>query len=52
MADVNTYENYYFIGIGGIGMSTLARYFHSVGKRWRVMIRRIPSLRMPFRQKE
>ena len=33
MADVNTYENYYFIGIGGIGMSTLARYFHSVGKK-------------------
>lgn len=25
-------ENFYFIGIGGIGMSALARYFHSLGK--------------------
>jgi len=32
MASVNTYTHYYFVGIGGIGMSALARYFHSVGK--------------------
>ncbi len=25
------YENIYFIGIGGIGMSALARYFHTAG---------------------
>ncbi len=27
------YDNIYFIGIGGIGMSALARYFKSRGKR-------------------
>lgn len=26
------YKNIFFIGIGGIGMSALARYFHSIGK--------------------
>lgn len=26
-----TYQHYYFIGIGGIGMSALARYFHAKG---------------------
>ncbi|MDO4762791.1 MAG: UDP-N-acetylmuramate--L-alanine ligase [Flavobacteriaceae bacterium] len=26
-------NNFYFIGIGGIGMSALARYFHSIGKK-------------------
>ncbi len=26
------FKNIFFIGIGGIGMSALARYFHSVGK--------------------
>lgn len=26
-------ENIYFLGIGGIGMSALARYFHSKGKK-------------------
>lgn len=26
------YTNFYFIGIGGIGMSALARYFHAAGK--------------------
>ena len=25
------YKNYYFIGIGGIGMSAIARYFHNTG---------------------
>ncbi|WP_018675449.1 UDP-N-acetylmuramate--L-alanine ligase [Riemerella columbina] len=25
-------DTFYFIGIGGIGMSALARYFHSIGK--------------------
>ncbi len=29
---MNTYKNIFFIGIGGIGMSALARYFHSIGK--------------------
>ncbi len=28
----NNYNNFYFIGIGGIGMSVLARYFKSLGK--------------------
>ena len=28
----NNYNNFYFIGIGGIGMSALARYFKSLGK--------------------
>lgn len=32
MNNINTYQNFYFIGIGGIGMSALARYFHSIGK--------------------
>ena len=27
MKPLNTYQNFYFIGIGGIGMSALARYF-------------------------
>lgn len=26
-------SNFYFIGIGGIGMSALARYFHALGKQ-------------------
>lgn len=30
MANIN-YNNFYFIGIGGIGMSALARYFKSLG---------------------
>ncbi len=30
--NLNQYQNIYFIGIGGIGMSALARYFHSSGK--------------------
>ena len=30
---LNTYQNFYFVGIGGIGMSALARYFHSTGSR-------------------
>jgi len=32
MLDINTYKNYYFVGIGGIGMSALSRYFASIGK--------------------
>ncbi|MBT0551625.1 UDP-N-acetylmuramate--L-alanine ligase [Riemerella anatipestifer] len=32
MQNISTYQNFYFIGIGGIGMSALARYFHSIGK--------------------
>lgn len=30
--NLNQIHNVYFIGIGGIGMSALARYFHSIGK--------------------
>ena len=29
---LKTYQNYYFVGIGGIGMSALARYFKASGK--------------------
>ena len=32
MSSINTIQKVYFIGIGGIGMSALARYFHSLGK--------------------
>ena len=30
---LNTYQTFYFVGIGGIGMSALARYFHASGKK-------------------
>ncbi len=33
MADLKNIHNIYFIGIGGIGMSALARYFRFQGKR-------------------
>ncbi|MGC4128214.1 MAG: UDP-N-acetylmuramate--L-alanine ligase [Bergeyella sp.] len=29
---LNTYQNFYFVGIGGIGMSALARYFQAGGR--------------------
>lgn len=29
---LNTFQNFYFVGIGGIGMSALARYFSSSGR--------------------
>ena len=29
---IKDYKNIYFIGIGGIGMSAIARYFNSIGK--------------------
>lgn len=32
MKPLQTYQNFYFVGIGGIGMSALARYFKSLGK--------------------
>ena len=32
--DINSYNSAYFIGVGGIGMSALARYFVSLG--WKV----------------
>ena len=32
MKNLETYQNFYFVGIGGIGMSALARYFKSLGK--------------------
>ncbi|MBJ10747.1 MAG: UDP-N-acetylmuramate--L-alanine ligase, partial [Flavobacteriales bacterium] len=28
-----TIDKLYFVGIGGIGMSALARYFHAQGKK-------------------
>jgi UDP-N-acetylmuramate--alanine ligase len=31
--DIKNINQVYFVGIGGIGMSALARYFHSLGKR-------------------
>lgn len=31
MNSFSTYKNFFFIGIGGIGMSALARYFKSIG---------------------
>lgn len=33
LSDIKTYEHIYFIGIGGIGMSALARFFNSQGKK-------------------
>ena len=30
--NLNTFHNIYFVGIGGIGMSALARYFHATHK--------------------
>ena len=33
MVELNNIKVVYFIGIGGIGMSALARYFHSQGKQ-------------------
>lgn len=33
MKNLDTYQNFYFVGIGGIGMSALARYFHASGKK-------------------
>ncbi len=32
MRNINDIQTFYFIGIGGIGMSALARYFNSMGK--------------------
>lgn len=32
-----TIKNVYFLGIGGIGMSALARYFKAKGTKWPVM---------------
>jgi len=29
---IKDFKNIYFVGIGGIGMSAIARYFHSIGK--------------------
>lgn len=33
MMNLKSYTHFYFIGIGGIGMSALARYFHFSGKK-------------------
>jgi len=32
MKSLTTYKNFYFVGIGGIGMSALARYFNASGQ--------------------
>lgn len=32
MSELIKYQNFYFVGIGGIGMSALARYFNASGK--------------------
>ncbi len=32
MKSLDNYQNFYFVGIGGIGMSALARYFKASGK--------------------
>jgi len=32
MSKISDIQSIYFIGIGGIGMSALARYFHSLKK--------------------
>ena len=32
MKPLTSYQNFYFVGIGGIGMSALARYFKASGK--------------------
>ena len=32
MKSLETYQNFYFVGIGGIGMSALARYFNESEK--------------------
>jgi UDP-N-acetylmuramate--alanine ligase len=31
--NLNQIHNVYFVGIGGIGMSALARYFKAIGKQ-------------------
>jgi len=33
MGNLNNIQNIYFLGIGGIGMSALARFFHTQGKK-------------------
>ncbi len=33
MNNLETYQTFYFVGIGGIGMSALARYFNASGKK-------------------
>jgi UDP-N-acetylmuramate--alanine ligase len=33
MKPLETYQNFYLVGIGGIGMSALARYFNASGKK-------------------
>lgn len=30
---IEDFKNIYFVGIGGIGMSAIARYFHAIGKK-------------------
>ena len=39
MNSITNIDNFYFIGIGGIGMSALARYFNLEGKKVLVLER-------------
>ena len=32
MTYLNSFQNFYFVGIGGIGMSAIARYFYAENK--------------------
>ena len=42
---MKNYQNFYFVGIGGIRMSALARYFHTLlGKMFWAMIKPKPKL--------
>jgi UDP-N-acetylmuramate--alanine ligase len=52
MQNLNTYNNFYFVGIGGIGMSALARYFHAAGKNVLGYDKTETKLRQNFKKKE
>ncbi len=43
MNNLETYQTFYFVGIGGIGMSALARYFNASGKKYWVMTKPIQN---------
>lgn len=40
--NLNQIRNVFFIGIGGIGMSALARYFKAIEKMFRDTIKHLP----------
>jgi len=43
---INQYTKAYFLGIGGIGMSAIARYLLHIGWRFTVMTKQVHRLRM------